>query len=176
MRDYFRIRLLRIVMPGRLLFSAALFLVLGLVINGQEPPPRPIAVTVTAQGLGFGTFTQGAAGGTVTVTAAGARSSSGDVILLSLAPLHSSAMFEIVGNPGTLVSILNGPDVFLPGSNGGSLQLSIGASEPVSPFVITTTPPVATLLYIGGTLTVGNPASNPPGNFSGTFDITFIQE
>lgn len=161
---------------SRYLATAILILVFGLMVHGQEPPPRPIAVTVTAQGLSFGTFTQGAAGGTVTVTATGTRSSTGDVILLSLTPLHSSAMFEVVGNPGTLVSLLNGPDVFLPGSNGGSLQLTIGASEPLSPFVITTTPPIATLLYIGGTLTVGNPASNPPGSFSGTFDITFIQE
>jgi hypothetical protein len=31
-------------------------------------------------------------------------------------------------------------------------------------------------MNIGGTLTVGNSASNPPGSYSGTFDITFIQE
>ena len=154
-----------------------LLLILPLVVaSGQEPPPRPVSVTVTAQGLSFGTFTQGGAGGTVTVTATGSRSSTGDVVLLSLTPLHTPAMYEIVANPGTLISLLNGPDVFLPGSNGGSLQLTIGASEPVSPFVITTLPPVATIMYVGGTLTVGNPGLNPPGSFSGTFDITFIQE
>lgn len=161
---------------GKVMMMAFLAMTTGIIIFGQEPPPRPITVTVTSQGLSFGTFTQGAAGGTVTVTATGTRSATGDVVLLSLTPLHSSAMYEVVGNPGTLVSLLNGPDVFLPGSNGGSLQLTIGASEPVSPFVITTLPPVATYLYVGGTLTIGSPASNPPGSYSGTFDITFIQE
>ncbi len=161
---------------GKLLIMTFLVITPGVIISGQEPPPRPITVTVTAQGLSFGTFTQGAAGGTVTVTATGTRTATGDVVLLSLTPLHSSAMYEVVGNPGTLVSLLNGADVFLPGSNGGSIQLTIGASEPVSPFVITTLPPIATLLYVGGTLTIGSPALNPPGSYSGTFDITFIQE
>ena len=161
---------------GKVLVTILCLIFLAIRASGQEPPPRPITVTVTSQGLSFGTFTQGASGGTVTVTATGTRSATGDVVLLSLTPLHSAAMYEVVGNPGTLVSLLNGPDVFLPGSNGGSLQLTVGASEPVSPFVITTIPPVSTLLYVGGTLTIGSPASNPPGSFSGTFDITFIQE
>ena len=88
-----------------------IFLLLpSVVLVAQEPPPRPISVTVTAQGLSFGTFTQGAAGGTVTVTATGTRSATGDVVLLSLTPLHSAAMYEVVGNPGTLVSLLNGSD------------------------------------------------------------------
>jgi len=170
-----KIKILNII-SLRIVIAGLLLLMPLIVASGQEPPPRPISVTVTSQGLCFGTFTQGAAGGTVTVTAAGSRSSTGDVILLNLTPVHTAAMYEIVGNPGTLISLLNGPDVFLPGSNGGSLQLTIGGSEPVSPFVITTVPPVATIMYVGGTLTVGNPGLNPPGSFSGTFNITFIQE
>jgi hypothetical protein len=142
----------------------------------QEPPPRPLTVTVTGQNLSFGAFSQGAAGGTVTIDAGGIRTSTGDVILLSLGYSFSAALYELVANPGTLVSILNGPDVLLPGSNGGSMLLHIGNSSPVSPFVITTEPPVATLLYIGGVLTVGAPASNPPGSYNGSFNVTFIQE
>ncbi|HOK27241.1 MAG TPA: DUF4402 domain-containing protein [Bacteroidales bacterium] len=156
-----------------------LFLILFcIVVNSaaQEPPPRPISINVTAQGLSFGAFTLGATGGTVTVNPDGTRSSTGDVILLSLGYSYSPALIEVTGNPGTLVSILAGPDVSLPGSNGGSLLLHIGGTDPPSPFVINTVPPVSTPLYIGGTLTVGNPVSNPPGNYSGTFSITFVQE
>jgi hypothetical protein len=143
----------------------------------QEPPPRPITVTVTAQGLSFGAFSQGATGGTVTISSAGGRSATGDVILLNLTGYtFSTALYRLVGNPGTVVSILNGPNVSLPGIPGGSMTLQIGASNPASPFVINTIPPAYTELNIGGTLMVSSPAMNPPGSYSGTFDITFIQE
>ena len=150
-------------------------LVMSQQVIAQEPPPRPVAVTVT-QNLGFGAFAQGAVGGTVTISSVGIRSATGDVILLNLGYSFSTSIFRLVANPGTVISILNGSDVSLPGSNGGSMLLHIGASDPVSPFVITTIPPAFTLLNIGGTLTVGNSAANPPGSYSGTFNITFIQE
>jgi hypothetical protein len=151
-------------------------MVSGRFMKGQEPPPRPLSVTVTAQNLSFGAFSQGAVGGTVTIASDGSRSATGDIILLTLGYSFSTALYELVANPGTVVSLLNGPDVVLPGSNGGSITLHIGASDPVSPFVITTVPPAYTPLNVGGTLTIGNPLSNPPGDFSGMFDITFIQE
>ncbi len=142
----------------------------------QEPPPRPVVVTVTAQTLSFGAFTHGASGGTVTISSGGIRTATGDIILLGLGYPYSTTLYEIVANPGTIISILNGPDVVLPGSNGGSITLSIGNSDPASPFVTTVVPPLSTYLNIGGTITVGNSAANPPGSFSGTYDITFIQE
>ncbi len=141
----------------------------------QEPPPRPVEVTVV-QSLGFGAFAQGAVGGSVTVNSAGSRSSSGDIILLNLGYSFTAASYRLVGNAGTVISILNGPDVSLPGSNGGSMTLHIGASDPSSPFVLISVPPAFTTMNVGGTLTVGNPGSNPPGNYSGTFDVTLIQE
>ena len=61
-----------------------------------------------------------------------------------------------MANPGTVISILNGPNVILPGSNGGSITLSIGTSDPVSPFVTTAIPPLPTYLNVGGTITIGN--------------------
>jgi hypothetical protein len=154
-------------------FIFMLFIFQGAI--AQILPPRPVTVTVT-QNLGFGAFAHGAVGGTVIISSVGVRSATGDVILLGLGYSYSTATYRLVGNPGTLVSILNGSDVSLPGSNGGSMTLHIGSSNPVSPFIITTIPPAFTLLNIGGTLTVGNPAANPPGNYSGTFFITFIQE
>jgi hypothetical protein len=160
-----------------MLFASLVLLLFALSQDGlaQEPPPRPVDVTVV-QNLGFGAFAQGAAGGSVTINSAGSRSSSGDIILLNLGYLFSAASYRLVGNAGTVVSILNGPDVSLPGSNGGSMTLHIGASDPASPFVLLTVPPDYTTMNVGGTLTVGNPGSNPPGNYSGTFDVTLIQE
>lgn len=146
------------------------------ILKSQEPPPRPIIVTVTAQTLSFGAFAHGASGGTVTISSGGMRSSTGDVVLLGLGYPFSTTLYEIVGNPGTVVSLLNGSDVLLPGSNGGSITLTIGASDPVSPFVITTVYPTPDYLNIGGTITIGNTIANPPGSYSGTYDITFIQE
>jgi len=140
----------------------------------QEPPPRPIEVTVTAQQLTFGAFTHGAVGGTVTVSPEGVRTSTGDVILLDLSFAFFPTIYEVVANDGTLISILNGPDAILTGSNGGSILLSIGSSDPASPFVAT--PPFPNLVSIGGTITIGNSAANPPGNYGGTYDVTFVQE
>lgn len=158
------------------ILAVVVFLVIHLSIAAQEPPPRPITVTATGQALSFGAFSQGAFGGTVSITAAGSRSSTGDVVLLNLGYSFSSAQYKIVANPGTVISLLNGPDVSLPGSNGGSMNLHIGNSSPISPFVTTAVPPTPTLLNVGGVLTVGSPVSNPPGSFTGSFNITFIQE
>ena len=153
-----------------------LLLTLSSLVKAQEPPPRPVVINVTAQTLSFGAFTHGAVGGTVTISSGGLRSSTGDVILLSLGYPYSTTLYEVIANPGTIISILNGPDVVLPGSNGGSITLSIGASDPVSPFVTSTPPPLPTYLNIGGTISIGNTGANPPGDYSGTYDITFVQQ
>jgi hypothetical protein len=145
------------------------------VVKAQEPPPRPITVTVM-QNLAFGVFTQGMSGGTVVISSVGNRSATGDVVLLNLGYSFSAASYDIVANPGTVISLLNGPDAILPGSNGGSMILHIGSSNPAWPFVTTAVPPTPTSMTVGGTLTVSNPGANPAGNYSGTFNITFIQE
>jgi hypothetical protein len=156
-------------------FCAVLFLALAQEIQAQYPP-RPVVVSPTAQGLAFGAFYQGAAGGTVTVTPAGVRSASGSVVLLFAGFPFSPALFTIKGNPGTLITMMAGPDVILPGSNGGSLTLQIGPTIPISPFVLTAPFPEPTNFYVGGTLIVGSPAANPPGAYSGTFTIIFNQQ
>ncbi|MDX2432073.1 MAG: DUF4402 domain-containing protein [Bacteroides sp.] len=156
--------------------SLLMFLCLSSLIDAQELPPRPVVINVTAQTLSFGAFTHGVVGGTVTISSSGTRSSSGDVILLSLGYSYSTTRYEVIANPGTIISILNGPNVSLPGSNGGSILLTVGASDPVSPFVTSTPPPLPTYLDIGGTITIGNTAANPPGSYSGTYDITFVQQ
>ncbi len=144
----------------------------------QQPPPRPISVSVNPSlGLRFGAFFQSSSGGTVTVSASGIRTSTGGVVLTTIGGFtYGTAEFDIVASPGTLISILNGPDVTLYGSAGGSLTLHIGSSSPSSPLVTTVNPPSYNSIYIGGTLTVGSPVANPSGSYSGSFYVTFMQE
>lgn len=154
-----------------------LLLVCTVCAHGQAPPPRPISVSFNpSQGLRFGAFFQSPSGGTVVVTSSGIRTSTGAIILADLGFAYGPANFEIVASPGTLINILNGPDVTLTGSYGGTLSLHIGSSSPASPFVTSVSPPSYTSVNIGGTLTVGSPVANPSGAYSGSFFITFVQE
>ena len=162
----------------RIIFIILLVLVYSVSpeLKAQEPPPRPIRINATAQGLSFGAFYHGASGGTVVITPAGARSSTGDVVLLSLGIPFSAALFQVHAHRGTVISILNGPDTILSGTPSGTMTLHIGSSNPSSPFVSNVNFNIAIPLYIGGTLTVGNSAANPPGSYTGTFDITIVRE
>ena len=156
---------------------ALFLLVYGLSVQAQPPPPRPINVFINpAQGLIFGAFFQGVTGGTVILFPDGSRSATGDLVLANLGVPFSPAIYEIDANAGTLISILNGPDVTLTGSNGGSIRLHIGNSSPASPFITTAIPPARTQVRIGGTLTVGSPLANPSGSYNGTYSVTFIQQ
>lgn len=148
----------------------------SLELKAQEPPPRPIRIDVTAQGLSFGAFYHGAVGGTVVILPSGSRSATGDVVLLGLGFPFSAALFQVHANRGTVISILNGPDAVLTGIPSGTMNLHIGGSNPSSPFVSNVDYNIAIPLYIGGTLTVGNSAANPPGTYTGTFDITLVRE
>jgi len=145
-------------------------------LEAQEPPPRPIRITPTAQILSFGAFYNGAGGGTVTIDPYGVRTSTGDVVLLGLGYSYSSAMFEVHAHRGTVISILKGPDILLSGVPSGSMNLHIGNTDPNSPFVSNVNFNIAIPLYVGGTLTVGPPGANPPGNYSGSFYITIVKE
>ena len=161
-----------------MLFYAAVVLLLScLSTQAQELPPRPIKVYASpANGLVFGSFFQGVSGGTLIISADGSRSASGDIIQADLGVPFSPAVFEIDANVGTLVSILNGPDATLSGSNGGSVSLHIGSASTGTPFITTVAPPGRTQVRIGGTLTVGSAMANPAGDYSGTFSVIFIQE
>ena len=154
-----------------------LLLLSHFTVHAQEPPPRPIAIYAQPdQGLIFGAVFLGVTGGSVTVYANGSRSVTGDITQANMGVPFSPAIFEVDANRGTLVSILNGPDALLTGSNGGSISLHLGASDKSSPFITTATSPGFTEVRIGGTLTIGNALANPAGAYSGTFSVTFIQE
>lgn len=156
--------------------SVLALLLCTLNIYAQEKPPRPIIIYVNpAQGLSFGAFAQSGSGGTVIISSNGSRSVTGSVIQVNLGFSYSAAIFQVDAEPGTLITISNGPDITLSGSNGGSMSMHIGSSSLGSPFVATAVSPSRTNLTIGGTLTVGTSPANPPGNYSGTFSVTFIQ-
>ena len=141
--------------------------------KAQQKPPRPISVIVNPiDGLSFGSFYQGISGGSVTISEYGSRSASGDVILINSGSSVTAATFEVQALPGTMIHIVNGPDAIL--SWGGySMTLKIGSALPGSSFITASN---STFVKIGGTLMVGSPSANPPGNYSGTFTVTFIQE
>lgn len=158
-------------------FTCVIMCGLSFVSNAQPPPPKPISVyTNPAQGLIFGAFFHGPSGGTVVIHPDGTRNVTGSLVQANLGFSFSPAVFEVEANQGTLVSIMNGPDVTLTGSKGGTLSLHIGDASTGPVFVTTASPPSRTQVRIGGTLTVGTPIANPPGNYSGTFSITFIQQ
>lgn len=140
-------------------------------------PGDPGGITVyTIQNMSFGAFSIGSTGGTVIIATDGTRSATGDVVPLSLGTLYFQSIFDIDGPQGSIVSVLNGPNATLTGSNGGSMSMHIGNSIPSSPFIVTVLQPARTQLNIGGTLTVGNAIANPPGTYTGTFYITFNLE
>jgi len=147
-------------------------------IIAQPNPPRPVKITANnSQPLAFGAFTPGVSGGTVTVSAnGGTRSSTGTVILLSMHYVYTPAMFYIRANPGTVISLLTGSSSIITGSNGGTLTLQVNGTFPTSPLVTTVPYQQQTTVLVGGTLTVGNMASNPAGYYSGSIDVTFVQE
>jgi hypothetical protein len=148
------------------------------VCSAQTPtdtlPGDPGGLYVyTVQNMNFGAFAHGNSGGSITISNTGTRTSTGDVVPLNLGVSYYNAIFEIEAPPGAIISILNGPDATLTGSNGGSMLLSIGNSSPISPFTNSLAPPTRTQINIGGTLTVGGSGSAPPGTYTGTIYITF---
>jgi hypothetical protein len=159
------------------LYGSMLLLICSFTVTAQPPPPRPITIYVNpAQGLIFGAVFQGPTGGTVIVYPDGSRSVTGSLVQANLGYPFSPAIFEVDANAGTVVSIMNGPDVTLTGSNGGSIGLHIGAASTGSTFTTTVVPPGRTQVRIGGTLTIGNALANPSGSYSGSFSVTFIQQ
>jgi hypothetical protein len=135
-----------------------------------------ITSVTTIQNLSFGAISQGNSGGTVIINSSGSRTTTGSVVPINLGISYFQAIFEIEAPRGTIVSILNGPDATLTGSNGGTMSLHIGIAEPGTPFQTDVEPPGKTQVSVGGTLTIGDAATSPPGNYNASFYITFNNE
>jgi Domain of unknown function (DUF4402) len=140
-------------------------------------PGDPGGISVyPVQNMSFGAFSNGGSGGSVIISTNGTRSVTGNVVPLNMGTQYFQAIFDIDAPIGSIVSILNGSDATLTGSNGGSMSMHIGGSDPPSPFITIVAQPLRTQVSIAGTLTVGSAATNPPGNYNGTFYITFNLE
>lgn len=147
-------------------------------VQAQQKPPRPIGVYLI-QNLSFGALAIGTSTSTVTIDPYGLRTYTGNLFLFSSSfwP-YNQAIFEIEGNPGTVVHFLpQSGDITLYGSPSGTLKVNLGAYIPIDPIILNTSPPARTQVKIGGTLTVsGNPSNNPPGIYTGTYTVMIIQE
>ncbi len=154
-----------------------LWIVTAVKAHAQEMPPRPMQVT-TYQNMNFGAFIGGQSGGTITILPGGGRTATGSVYPVFMNYDFEPAVFEIEALPGNIIHINLPVTTTMLGSNGGSLLLTIAQNQtnPVSPFVNTSNPPFKMQVRVGGTLTIGSPAQNPAGYYTGTFAITFMQE
>lgn len=163
---------------GRL-YSLVCFSIIMLImvplVHSQELPPRPMKVT-TFQDMNFGAFINGTSGGTVTINPEGSRLATGDIWLLNSGTGFYPAIFEIEALPGNIIHVYLPVFTSLTGPSGKITQLKIDSSLPVSPFVNTVDPPFRSQVRIGGTLTIEGSLQTPPGNYYGTFTITFMQE
>ena len=162
----------------KLLFlSTVLIYCAGFSYAQPALPQRTITVTAT-QAIHFGTLClAGGVGGTVTVGYDGSRTSTGDIVLLAMAPTAQPAIFEIKLCQGRNIIITFSATTILTGSNGGSLTLDIGPTEygiNGASFVTNSDCNFITPLRVGGTLHV--PGNVIPGTYTGNFDITFNQE
>lgn len=154
-----------------ILFTGFFFFSICTDIKAQEDPPRPPSITLVTD-LSFGAF-YSPTGGSVTIDQYDMRSSV-NVTLFSFGS-SSAAHFNIYANSGTIINILNIPDFQLTWG-GYNMTVSVGATDPLLPFINTNPYSLATELTIGATLTVGTPAANPPGTYTGTFNITLVVE
>jgi hypothetical protein len=140
-----------------------------LVASGQ------ITAVNTIQDLSFGAFSQGSNGGTIVISNKGVRNATGTVIPMNLGTAYYQAIFEVAAPYGTIISILNGPDTKLMGSNGGFMSLHLGITDPQAPFNVSSQTG-KTEIHIGATLKVDNAQANPPGSYSGSIFLTFNNE
>lgn len=161
----------------KLLFVAIALLFFVNFLSAQpDLPQRTLTVTAT-QAIHFGTLCVGSSGGTISVSWNGSKSSTGDVIPLSMSPTAQPAIFEIKLCQGRNVIITFSPTTTLTNGTGGSLTLHIGPTEQgISGASFTTNSDCnfITPLRVGGTLDI--PGNAPPSTYTGSFDITFNQE
>lgn len=170
-----------------MLFAYLLLLTIS-IVNGQNnapPLPQRTATATVTQHLSFGDISLDAtsAGGTVTVDYTGSRSSTGDVYLLNLGYPVEQAILEFHLCPGRSVKVLFNPLVQL---THGSYSMNMAIDRlRIGTTLITTSGQSffsnkgcndTHYIEVGGTLTLGNLMTNPPGEYTGSFSVTLAQE
>jgi hypothetical protein len=151
-----------------------LFLFVPFLYAQEGIPERGITVLPT-QSINFGTFYITGAG-TIEVDFQGNVNVTGGVISLNTTS-GAPALFEIKLCQGSTITMAYDYSVFLNGSNGGQLELIIGATERgVSGDIFSSENNCnfITPLRVGGKLVV--PANAVPGEYAGSFPMSFTQE
>jgi hypothetical protein len=138
------------------------------------PPPNQLQV-FAVQPLSFGSFYTGASGGTIVISPGGMRSATGTVVLAG--GVFHQAIYDVRLVPGRLIHIQLGPPAQLNRVGGGGfMTMEVGPTDKGSSFVTTGGHPFINPVHVGGTLNVGDIIANPPGDYEGSFSVTFIQE
>lgn len=159
------------------LFAAVFSLFCG-QLQAQSPFPPPSQLQVYAnQELAFGSFFTGSSGGTVTISPSGSRSVTGTVVDLALIP-GSAAVFDLRLTQGRMVHITFPPSAQLTRIGGGETMeiTNFTSDKPGNSFVTTASHPFINPVQVGATLNVQSSSANPPGDYTGTFTVTFMQE
>ncbi|UVW28163.1 DUF4402 domain-containing protein [Massilia sp. H6] len=150
--------------------AAATVMLAALALPCQRAAQAQQLSVSNMSNLDFGRFVAGS-GGTVVLSAAGVRSRTGGVILLT-SPATGPARFNI-GKSGNGAG---GKAVIISLPSNGSVRLSSGAhSMAVNSFVnnpqsIASVPNGGVALGVGATLVVA--PNQPPGNYTGSFPLT----
>lgn len=154
-------------------------LALVIIIFIGSPLWAQIKINAADPGLAFGSFATGSTGGTVVVSPEGNRSVSGTIIKLANSPV-SAAVFEITVNGKAKGNILfNFPKSAQLTQLGGTGSMAITeftSDVPGSIWDTTGGPPRNYTVNVGATLIVQNSMVNPPGDYIGTFTVTFINQ
>jgi hypothetical protein len=154
------------------IFASALLLFSVIDLSAQEPPP--VVDATVSQILSFGAFTSSPGIGHVSISPGGVRTTDN---VVPLGGFPSNAVINVTTNRPALLSMLIGSNIKLIHISGKFMTLHIEDTDidPPSPFIVQH-PPGNVEVKFGGTLDVGDIGSNPAGDYSGTFDVTFIWE
>jgi hypothetical protein len=147
-------------------------------LQAQSPFPPPSQLQVFAnQELAFGSFFTGSSGGTGTISPSGTRSVTGTVVNLALSP-GSAAIFDLRLVPGRIVHIVFPASAQLTRIGGGETMTitNFTSDKPGNSFVTAASHPFINPVQVGATLNVQNSSVNPSGDYTGSFNVTFIQE
>jgi hypothetical protein len=138
--------------------------------------PNQMEVRVT-QPLSFGSFSPGFSGGDIIVSPYGNRTVTGTIVAFpDMTPLP--ARFEVRLIPNRIVHIVLPTDATLTHTEGkGKMTVTNFTTDKAgNTFITTQGSPFINPVYIGATLKVQSLTVNPPGNYRGTFTVTFVQE
>jgi hypothetical protein len=155
------------------LFCGLLFLAFFEPTGMKAQPPLRVNVV---QDLSFGSFVIGASGGTITITPEGTRTTTGTIVHLANST-EAPAIFE-VSKPGSSkkqVNIVFPVSAYLTRS-GGSERIVVNNFKSDKPSGFWSSLFLTQRVNVGATLTVQGLSTNPPGNYTGTFSVTFAYE